>query len=150
MLNLAGLMDRQGGRYLIIGVVCLFVWAWSGTRGGAEGKPEMTASLVPNQTSVGGVITLTLKFKLPKGARVAPKPEVKGLDGFQVLDRHMSQDGSKEKEGGEYRIRLLVERLSSGAVGPISLNYATANGKTASVQAARVPHTVLSNLGDKP
>jgi len=148
MLNLAGLMDRR--RYLIMVVACLFVWAWSGACGGAEGKPEMTASLVPNQTSVGGVITLTLKFKLPKGARVAPKPEVKGLDGFQVLDRHMSLDGSKEKEGGECRIRLLVERLSSGAVGPISLNYATADGETASVQAAPVPLTVLSNLGDKP
>jgi len=170
MLNLPNLNSKLGdlagrhrGRPLpIIVVVCLFLWACpiSEVWGNPGVKPEMTATLVPNQTSVGGIITLTLKLQLPKGASVASKPEIKGLDGFQVLDLHTTLDGSK-KEGedqrrstlpvsGECRIRLMVERLSSGDLGPISLNYATGNGKTASVAAVPVPLTVLSNLGDKP
>jgi|GEM_PF-366288 hypothetical protein len=138
----------------------LFVWAWSGVCGGAETEPEMTASLVPNQTSVGGVITLTLRFQLPEGAHLAPETEVTGLEGFQVLNRHVALKGPEKTEGeqkdaivplsGECDIQLMVDRLDSGVVGPISLSYVTAEGKKVSVEAAPVPLTVLSNLGDKP
>ena len=118
--------------------------------GETETEPEMTASLVPNQTSVGGIVTLVLKFRLPKGSHVAPEPQVSGLEGFLILDRQMVPDGSKKKEQGECRIRLMVTRLASGEVGPVSLSYMTAQGKTAAMEAAPVPLTVLSNLGDKP
>lgn len=141
-------------------LVCLFVWAWSGVCGGAETEPEMTASLVPDQAGVGGVITLTLQFQLPEGAHLAPGPEVTGLEGFQVLDRHVPLKGPKKNDdeqknpigpvSGECRIQLMVDRLDSGPVGPISLSYVSAEGKKASVQAAPVSLTVLSNLGDKP
>ncbi len=157
----AGLMGRHGGWPLpIIVVVCLLVWAWSGVCGSAETEPEMTASLVPNQTSVGGVIALTLRFQLPEGARLAPETEVTGLGGFQVLDRHITLKEPEKNDGnqkdfivpvsGECGIQLMVDRLDSGPVGPISLDYVTAEGKKASVEAAPVPLTVLSNLGDKP
>ena len=158
---------------LLFVLLCLFVWAWSGVCGGAETKPEMTASLVPNQTSVGGLITLTLRFQLPVGARLASEadsakitnattagPEVLGLEGFQVLDRKITLKGPGKNEGeqkrsivpvsGECGIQLMVDRLASGPVGPISLSYVTAEGKKASVEAAPVFLTVLSNLGDKP
>jgi len=159
--DLAGLMGRHGGRPLLtIVVLCLFVWAWSGVEGGVETEPEMTASLVPNQTSVGGVITLTLRFQLPEGARLAPETEVSGLEGFQVLDRNIALDGERKNDGkqknsampiqGECRIKLMVGRLDSGTVGPISFSYVSAKGKTALLTAAPVPLTVLSNLGDKP
>ncbi|MCD6295069.1 MAG: hypothetical protein J7M20_09180 [Deltaproteobacteria bacterium] len=141
-------------------LVCLLVWVWSGVCWGAETGPEMTASLVPNQTGVGGVITLTLRFQLPEGAHLAPETEVTGLEGFQVLDRHVTFKTPKINDGeqknsigpvsGECRIQLMVDRLDSGPVGPISLDYVTAEGKKASVEAAPVSLTVLSNLGDKP
>ncbi len=151
MLNPAGLMGRHGGRPLpIIALVCLLVWAWSGGCGNAEGEPAMTASLVPNQTSVGGIVTLTLKFELPKGAHVVAEPEVSGLEGFQILDRRMVPDNSGKKEAGECRMRLMVHRLASGEVGPVSLSYVTAKGAAAKISAAPVPLTVLSNLGAKP
>ncbi|MCP4574904.1 MAG: hypothetical protein GY846_01265 [Deltaproteobacteria bacterium] len=161
--NPGGLMGRHGGRPLpIIVVLCLLVWAWSvsGVWGGNEPGPYMTATLVPNQTSVGGVITLTLRFQLPEGARLAPETEINGLEGFQVLDRNITFDGAGKNDGkqknsvmpilGECRIKLLVDRLNSGAVGPFSLSYATAKGKTAVLKAAPVSLTVLSNLGEKP
>ncbi len=141
-------------------LACLFVWAWSGVCGGAETEPEMTASLVPNQTRVGGVITLTLRFQLPEGAHLAPETQVMGLEGFQVLDRHVTlkepeKNHAEQKNhiapvSGECGIRLMVDRLDSGPVGPISLSYVTAEGNKASVEAAPVSLTVLSNLGDKP
>ncbi|EFK11285.1 conserved hypothetical protein [delta proteobacterium NaphS2] len=128
---------------------------------GAEPAPQMTASLVPNQTNVGGIVTLTLKFQLPAGAHLAPEPAVKGLAGFRILDQQMMipDDARKKTDGkkspdtvvsGEYHIRLMVNRLDSGSVGPISLPYVTADGEKASLKAAAVPFTVLSNLGEKP
>ena len=141
-------------------LLCLFVWAWSGVCGSAETEPAMTASLVPNQTRVGGVITLTLRFQLPEGAHLGPETEITGLEGFQVLDRHITLKGPGKNHAeqknpivpvsGECGIQLMVDRLASGPVGPISLNYVTAEGKKVSVEAAPVPLTVLSNLGDKP
>ncbi len=128
-----------------------------------ETEPGLTASLVPNQTSVGGIITLQLKFRLPKGARPAPKPMVTGLNGLEILDRQMtpkipphSPKADKkpkrfEKQAaGEYRFRLMVNRLDSGDVGPFSLSYIGADGKEAFLKAGPVPLTILSNLGDKP
>ena len=59
-------------------IMCLFMGVWSGSEicAGAEAVPQMTASLVPNQTNVGGIVTLTLKFHLPAGAKLAPEPVV--------------------------------------------------------------------------
>ncbi|MBW2708454.1 MAG: hypothetical protein JRD04_04075 [Deltaproteobacteria bacterium] len=164
---------RTDGLRPLLVLVCLLVWAWSGVCGGTETGPEMTASLVPNQTKVGGVITLTLRFQLPEGAHLASEadsakvanaatagPEVRGLEGFQVLDWHVALDEPRENNGGqknskmpvsgECGIQLMVTHLASGAVGPISLGYITAGGKKASIEAAPVPLTILSNLGDKP
>ena len=136
------------------------VWPGSEICVGAETVPQMTASLVPNQTNVGGIVTLTLKFHLPAGAHLAPEPAVKGLAGFRTLDQQMipddaqkMTDGKKSPGGvisGEYHIRLMVNRLDSGSVGPISLPYVNADGEKTSVKAAAVPFTVLSNLGEKP
>ena len=127
---------------------------------GAETAPQMTALLVPNQTNVGGIVTLTLKFHLPAGAHLAPEPVVEGLPGFRILDQQMipeaaqkMTDGKKSPGAvisGEYHLRLMVNRLDSGAVGPIFLPYVNADGEKASVKAVAVPFTVLSNLGEKP
>ena len=143
-------------------LLCLVVWIFpvSGVWGEDKTESEMTATLVPNQTSVGGVITLTLRFRLPEGARLAPETEVSGLEGFQVLDRNIALDGAGKKGGkqkksaisvqGECRIKLMVGRLDSGMVGPISLSYVNAEGEKALLEAVPVTLTVLSNLGDKP
>lgn len=148
-------------RFFLI-MLCFFMGAWSASEVcvGAGTAPQMTVSLVPNQTSVGGVITLILKFQLPAGARLAPEPVVKGLEGFRILDQQMIPNDAKRKAdgkkspgmaiSGEYHIRLMVNRLDSGAVGPIFLSYVNADGEKASLKAATVPLTVLSNLGEKP
>ena len=68
-------------------------------------------------------------------------------------DAQKMTDGKKSPGAaisGEYHIRLMVNRLDSGAVGPIFLPYVNADGEKASVKSAAVPFTVLSNLGEKP
>ncbi len=47
-------------------------------------------------------------------------------------------------------MRLMVDRLDSGEVGPISLSYMDAGGEKKFLKSAPVVLTVLSNLGDKP
>ena len=167
-VNLSNLSNLRGlKRLLPFMVLCLFVWAGTGSGAWGENKtePSMTATLVPNQTGVGGIIALTLRFQLPEGARLATETEVGGLEGFQVLDRNIAfyntkNDGAENKDGkpknaamptqGECRIKLMVGRLDSGEVGPVSLSYVSNEGKTAFLKAAPVSLTVLSNLGEKP
>lgn len=120
---------------------------------------EITATLLPDQARVGGIVTLTLRFHLPDGARLSPEPAIQGLEGFQVLDRKIiisqpiKQNPASPPEtslSGECRMRLMVDRLDSGEVGPISLSYMDANGERQLLKSAPVALTVLSNLGDKP
>ena len=163
--NLNTFLGHLGGLKRILPfmvLLSLFVWAGfvSEVLGESETGPAMTAALVPNQTNVGGIITLTLRFQLPEGARLAPETEVNGLEGFQVLDRNITLNGAGKNDGkqkkspmpiqGECRIKLMVGRLESGNVGPVSLSYMSAEGKTAFLEADPVPLTVLSNLGEKP
>ncbi len=155
-------------RHLFLLTPCFFLLAWSPSAvcKTAGSDAEMTAVLVPNQTSVGGIITLTLKFRLLEGAHVTRQQALKGLEGFQILDRQLipedplkTKDGAKTKGGpkhqdtpirGEYRVRLLVNRLESGTIGPVTLSYVTAEGGKADLSAPPVSLTVLSNLGDTP
>ena len=133
-----------------------------------KAAPEMTATLSPDQARVGGIVNLVLKFHLPHGAGLSSEPEVQGLQGLQVLDRSISFSGAgdlsgkEEKNGregpaasetsfsGECRMRLMVDRLDSGQIGPLSLSYRDAKGEKQFLKSAPVALTVLSNLGDKP
>ncbi len=119
----------------------------------------MTAILSPHQAGVGGIVNLTLKFHLPHGARLSPEPRIQGLEGLQVLDRKiifsrpLKQNPVSLPEtslSGECRMRLMVDRLDSGELGPISLSYVDTNGNKQFLKSAPVVLTVLSNLGDKP
>jgi hypothetical protein len=109
---------------------------------------QMKAAFVPNQARVGDTVTLKLTFQLPKGEHLTKDFSFDGLEGFQILSQSKNTDG--KAPGEEYALRLMVERLKSKDVGPITLSYKNAEGKTAVLKAAPVPFTVLSNLGDKP
>ena len=89
-------------RFFLI-MLCFFMGAWFGPEicVGAETAPQMTASLVPNQTNVGGIVTLTLKFHLPAGAHLAPEPSFKGLAGFRILDQRMIPDNAQKITDGK-------------------------------------------------
>ena len=109
---------------------------------GVPRTPGLTAALDRDAAEVGAIVTLTLTCRLPKGARLPPRPEVGGLDGLTVVDRKVVS--------GKVKIRLLVDRLGSWKTGPLSISYMDKAGKTHELGTGPVSLRVGSNLGDDP
>ncbi|MHA2281696.1 MAG: hypothetical protein ACXAC5_12685 [Promethearchaeota archaeon] len=102
----------------------------------------LTASLDKDSAAVGGVIWLTLNYRLPQGGRLPEKLEVKGLDGLRILKQII--------EPRQVRIQLLVDRLNPWQSEPIGLTYLDSNGQPQVLTADPVSIQVISNLGEKP
>lgn len=107
-----------------------------------KSAPGLWASLDRDSAGVGGIITLTLRYRLPDGAQLPQGPVIKGLEDLTVLDRQMGPD--------RIMIRLLIDRLGSWKTGHFSLTYLDKEGKTQELTADPLMLTVLSNLGEKP
>jgi hypothetical protein len=104
--------------------------------------PALTASLDEDSAAVGSVVTLNLKYSLPKGSGFSAHPEIKGLEDLTEVNREIGPD--------RIRVSLLVDRLGSWKTGPISLTYVDKDGKSRNLTTEPVSLTVLSNLGEKP
>ena len=125
-------------RYILVAVV-LFFLALPGPLCAQKGNvPSLTAQLDRKSARVGDIVTLCLRYRLPKGARLPADPEIKGIEGLTPI--------GKERRPGEIRIRLLVDRLKTWKTGAISLTYLGRDGKRHVLQAGPVSLTVLSNL----
>jgi len=134
---------RRGGHFgTMVLFSCLLVcrFAWGGDP--TDSDTLLKARFVPGSAPVGSRVELILAYRLPEGARLPEAPRIQGLDGLPVE--------GVEKGTGEFRIGLLVDRLSDFKTGPLTLSYLTREGKTASLEADPVGLTVLSNLGDRP
>ncbi len=103
---------------------------------------ELSASLDQASVPVGGVVWLTLDFRLPEGGRLPEKPSVKGLDGLTVLKQVINP--------GQIRIQLLVDQVGPWQSAPIGLDYLDSEGRTQVLAADPVALQVESNLGAKP
>ena len=128
---------------LLVGVCILFrpVFLWAREQIGDPG-PGLTASLDQDSVRVGSVIVLTLKYRLPEGARLPEKPEIKGLEGLTMLARVMAPC--------HITIKLLVDRIGSWETGTLTVDYLDKDGETRKLTTDPVSLTVLSNLGEKP
>lgn len=104
--------------------------------------PSLTTALDRDSAEVGAVVSLTLSYELPEGARLPEKLVIGGLEGLTVLE--------KRQEPRKVRISLLVDRLDSWESKPLSLAYVDKENQTQSLTADPVSLKVLSNLGDKP
>jgi hypothetical protein len=102
----------------------------------------LSASLDQESVPVGGVVWLTLDYRLPEGGRLPEKPEVKGLERLSLLEQII--------ETGQIRIKLLVDQVGPWRSGPISLNYLDSEGQLKALTADPVSLQVGSNLGEKP
>jgi hypothetical protein len=116
----------------------LMLWA-SGTD--SQNIGTLSASLDQTSVAVGGVVQLTLGYRLPPGGRLLEKPEIKGLDGISVLTQTIAP--------GQIRIHLLVDHLGPWRSEPIRLNYLDATGQTRHLTAPPVSIQVVSNLGEQ-
>lgn len=126
---------------LLLGVGLLFQpdFLWSQQETGDSG---LTASLDRDSAQVGSVIVLTLKYRLPEGARLPEKPNIKGLEGLTVLGRLM--------EPGRIIVKLLVDRIGAWETGVLAVDYLDKDGKTRKLTTDPVSVTVISNLGENP
>jgi hypothetical protein len=129
---------------LIFGMLSCLVWPatlWS-QDGIKDSGPALSASLDRDSANVGGIVELSLKYRLPEGARLPAEPEIKGIEGLTPVDRQIGP--------GKIRIRLLVDRLGPWKTGELSLSYLDKEGKSQVLMTGPVSLTVTSNLGDRP
>jgi len=133
----------RGGRLiymaLIYGLLCI---GSARVMGSDRTEPLLKARFLPDSAPVGSMVELALAYRLPEGAKLLPEPMIKGLEGLSI-------EGF-QKNRGEIRIRLLVDRLGQLKTGPLSLAFLTRDGDTAFLHADPVALTILSNLGDRP
>jgi hypothetical protein len=123
----------------ILVIVVLFFLAWTVPVWAHEGKvPSLTARLDRKSAKIGDIVTLSLRYHLPKGARLPADLKVKGIEGLTPV--------GKKKRPGEIRIRFLVDRLKNWKTGTISISYLDREGKVHILQTGPVSLTVLSNL----
>jgi len=100
----------------------------------------LTASLDQASVPVGGVVWLTLDYRLPAGGRLPQKVEVNGLDDLSILKQVINP--------GQIRIQLLVDQLDPWQSAPISLTYLDAAGQSRILTAPPVSIQAVSNLGE--
>jgi hypothetical protein len=130
--------------WLTISLVLVCVWPgvlWS--KDHVKGaNPGLTASVDQETAKLGGIVLLTLRYRLPEGARLPDKPEIRGLEGFTIVGREIGP--------GQIKVRLLVDTVDSWKTGPLALSYVDKDEKTQVLGADPVSIKVLSNLGEKP
>ena len=126
-------------------LILLFLLISHGMWGASETLNEkggsLAASLDQASAPVGGLVWLTLEYRLPKGGRLPEKPEIKGLDGLSILKQIINPR--------QIRIQLLFDHLGPWQSEPISLSYLDSKGQTQLLTAHPVSIQAVSNLGDK-
>jgi hypothetical protein len=85
---------------------------------------------------------LTLRYRLPEGARLPETVEIGGLDGVTVIDQHVSPE--------EIRVQILVDRLYRLQTGPLHLFYLDRDDNRRALEADPAALNINSNLGENP
>jgi hypothetical protein len=101
----------------------------------------LTASLDQASVPVGGLVWLTLEYRLPEGGRLPEKPVVKGLDGLSIIKQIVNP--------GQIRIQLMVDHVGSWRSGPISLTYLDAKDESQLLTAQPVSLQAVTNLSEQ-
>ena len=101
----------------------------------------LSASLEKDSVPVGGVVWLTLDYRLPEGGRLPEAVEVSGLDGISILRQIV--------EPQQVRIQLIVDRTETWQSDPIQLEYLDSNGEVQYLAAKPLSIRVVSNITEK-
>jgi len=126
--------------YFLI-VLILLHWAAGSVDATNVETGTLTASLDQTSVPVGGVVWLTLDYRLPEGGRLPQTPEIKGLDDLSIIKQIIKP--------GQIRIQLLVDHLGPWQSAPISLSYLDATDQTRLLTAQPVSLEAVSNLSEK-
>ncbi|MCP3954601.1 MAG: hypothetical protein GY697_20635 [Desulfobacterales bacterium] len=130
------------GLALLLWMLCPICGNLSAAQTAGQDSAALMASLTPESARVGEIVLLTLDCRLPPGARLPEKAEIRGLEGLTVLTR--------EQQTSQIKVGILVDRLLPWKSGPIGLSYIAADGHLQAMNAEPVALTVVSNLGEHP
>jgi hypothetical protein len=122
-------------------VFCSPVMLWCQSHGNGT-EPKLQATLDRGTSRLGSIVTLTLDYTLPEGARLPNPIAIEGLEDLTVVDR--------SEAPGTMNIRLLVDKLDVFKTGMIALIYMDKEGRKQTMLADPVSMEVISNLGEKP
>ena len=111
-------------------------------KAGTKDTGALTASLDQAAVPVGGVVWLTLDYRLPEGGRLPDKVEINGLEGITILRQVVDSQ--------QIRIQLLVDRMETWQSESIRLGYLDSDGEIQFLSAKSVSIQVKSNISEKP
>jgi hypothetical protein len=106
-----------------------------------EESGALTATLEQTSVPVGGVVWLTLGYRLPPGGRLPDKLEIKGLDDISILNQIV--------EPGTIRMQLLVDQVGPWQSGSIGLAYLDEKDESQLLIGPPISIQAISNLGEK-
>lgn len=98
----------------------------------------LTVSARPQTVPVGGAFRLVLAYALPAGASLGKVPDIRGIEGLNVVKR--------EAENGRIVLIVLADRLDPIRVGPVELGYTDAKGGTGVLRSGTLTVGVASSL----
>jgi hypothetical protein len=90
---------------------------------------------------VGGLVWLTLEYRLPPGGRLPENMEIKGLEDISILKQIVDPE--------KIRIQLLADKVGSYESGPIGLAYLDEKGQPQLLTTEPVSIQIASNLSEK-
>jgi len=96
---------------------------------------SLTASLDQTSVPVGGVVWLTLDYRLPD------EPEVQGLAELSIL--------KQISKPGQIKLQLLFDQVEPWQSGPIGLTYLDADGQAQRLTTEPISIQAVSNIGQK-
>jgi hypothetical protein len=91
---------------------------------------------------IGGVVWLTLDYRLPEGGRLPEKVDINGLNGITIL--------SQAVDSQQVRVQLLVDHTESWQSDTIKLGYLDSDGDPHYLVAEPVSLQVTSNISETP
>ena len=104
-----------------------------------EGKHfSMEASLSKEQAHPGEIVSLNLKYRLPKGAILPEKPHLTGLENLTVISTRPISDGIV--------VTIMVDTLDTLQVPPLTLSFTDADKKERKIMSNPLQLKVISAL----
>jgi len=126
--------------FLIVILVFAPWISWAGETANVD-SGTLSVSLDQESVPVGGMVWLTLDYRLPEGGRLPEKLEVNGLDDLSII--------KQINNPGQIRIQLLVDQVGPWQSETISLTYLDMDGQPLLLTAPPVSIEAVSNLSEK-
>ena len=104
--------------------------------------PQLSASLSVKSARIGDIVELSLKYTLPKDAKISPESKIEGLKDVAVIEKKMIP--------GEILLSIIVDRQDSFKLGPFSLSFKDKEGEENIIRSEAVTLDLITNLGEKP